>query len=539
VGVWIPCQQIAVALEESLKQTSGSVFSDVFAFPEALPVPARLRLAALMAAPGQPTAILPRQLASSPLPADPEARAEIRTAIEAGVTAQAIESLAPHRLDAVVPALARCDPGATARSLPSPVRVLLAKHATEAAPLGGFTIGRIRSWPGFGPRRVVQLIGAAVGAALEVAAGQPVPIVVNPTPSPTPDDIATVLAYDATKDGQLRGLLENLCTAGPPEVAMAARRMLASSTVEPDRRLTVLAEALAAAGDERDRGVFENAVLPLGPPVPRPELADALGISADRINRLASRAAQRVNAALNDPPSAVRELAAAVSGRLGAASPRTAADEMLACLGLPALPDARSRLLLWMAGPYREVDGHSDWVAVDPAGLVGQTRRLIHEDGGVRPVDHVAKELRIEGIVAEHVEGWLARQPVRVSDGLVVAMTGRPGDVAERALHAHGRAMTVDEIAAWVHGVPRGFEELRSAPDRRFVVIGGEALALVEWGEWGADPAPDPDRDPRSTTDTATAGGPAAEEPPIAHYPDGHGTRVSLVPASRPALAVR
>ena len=527
-----------------MKQTSESVFWDVFAFPDALPVQARLRLAALLAVPGQPTAILPRQLASSPLPVDPEAREAIRTAIEGGVTTHTIETLEPHRLDAVVPALASCDSGATARSLPSPVRVLLAKHATEAAPLGGFTIGQIRSWPGFGPRRVVQLIGAAVGAALDVAAkGQAVPSVAyptpnptpNPTPHPTPDDIATVLAYDATKDGQLRGLLQNLCAAGPPEVAAAARRVLASPTGEPDRRLTVFAEALAAAGDERDRGVFENGVLPLGPPVTRPELADALGISADRVNRLATRAAQRVNAALNDPPTAVRELAAAVSGRLGAASPRTAADETLASLGLPALPDSRSRLLLWMSGPYREVDGHSDWVAVDPAGLVGQTRRLIHEDGGVRPVDHVAKELRIEGIVAEHVEGWLARQPVRVSDGLVVAMTGRPGDVAERALHAHGRAMTVDEIAAWVHGVPRGFEELRSAPDRRFVVIGGEALALAEWGEWGADPGPDPDPAARPQTRRRSV----VEEPTIAHYPDGHGTRVSRVPASRSALAVR
>jgi hypothetical protein len=95
--------------------------------------------------------------------------------------------------------------------------------------------------------------------------------------------------------------------------------------------------------------------------------------------------------------------------------------------------------------------------------------------------------------------------------------------------------MTVDEIAAWIHGVPRGFEELRSAPDRRFVVIGGEALALAEWGEWGADPGPDPDPAARPQTRRRSV----VEEPTIAHYPDGHGTRVSLVPASRPALAVR
>ncbi len=488
---WVPCQQITVVVEDSLKRTSKPVFSDVFAFADALPVPVRLRLSVLLAMPGKPPAILPRQLASCLLPADPEARAAIRTAIEAGVTAQTIEKLAPHRLDAVVPALARCAPDALVPVAPVRVRALLEKHRIGTAPpLAGFTIGQIGGWSGFGPTRMVQLIDAAVGAALEMAA---------------------------------------------PEGSVLPAR-----AIEPDRRLTVFAEALAAAGDVRDRGLFENGVLPLGPTTTRPEMADALEISVDRVNRLLTRAAQRVEAALDHAPTEDRELAAAVSERLGAASPRTAADEMVASLGFPALPDTRSRLLLWLAGPYLEVDGHPDWVAVDPARLVGQTRRLIHEDGGVRPVEHVAKDLRIEGIVAEHVEGWLARQPVRVSDGLVVATTGRPGDVAERALHAHGRPMTVDEIAAWVHGVPHGFQELRSAPGRRFVVTRGEALALAEWGEWGQwdewGARPDNATDP--TRNAAPVGGPVAEERAKAHYPDGHGTRISRVPTSRSALAV-
>ena len=353
--VSVPCREIAVVLEESLTQTWKPVFRDVFAFADALPVRERLRLSALMAAAGQPPAILPRQLASSALPVVPETRAQIRRVIEAGVTAQTIENLAPHRLDAVVPALARCDPDALARAAPSQVRVLLVKHAIGAAPLAGFSIGQIRGWPGVGPRRVAQLVGAAVGAALDVAAeGQPVPIGANPTP----DDLGTVLGYDAAAGGRLRGLLENLCTAGPPEVAAAARRVLCWPLVEPDRCLTVFAQALAAGGDERDRGVFENGVLPLGPPVTRPELAAALGISVDRVRRLAARAAERVGDAMDQVPTAAGELADAVSKRLGAAAPRAAVDEALAWLGWPALPDCRSRLLLWMAGPYREVDGH-------------------------------------------------------------------------------------------------------------------------------------------------------------------------------------
>lgn len=462
-----------------MTQISRSVFRDVFAFAEALAVPVRLQLSALLAAPGHPPAILPRQLASSRLPVDLQARAEIRRTIEAGITAQTIETLAPHRLAAIVPALVRCDPEEPARSASPQLPVLVRKHAPESAPLAGFTIRQIYGWPGVGPRRVVHLIGAAVGAALDVVGEEhAVPVVANPIP----DDVRRVIAYDAARGGQLSGLLEDLRTAGPPEVAAAARRLLSWSKVKSERCLTVFAEALAAGGDERDRGVFENGVLPLGPSVTRPELAAALGVSAEWVRRLALRATVRVVAVLDHAPTRVGELAATVFERLGSAAPGSAVDDALASLGLPSLPDTRSRLLLWIAGPYRDVDGHPGWVAVDPAGLVGQTLRLIHQDGGVRPTDHVANELRTEGIVAEHVESWLARQPVRVGEGLVVATTGSPGDIAERALHAHGQPMTVDEIAEWVRVIPHGFEELRSTPDRRFVRTGGHALALVEWG---------------------------------------------------------
>lgn len=421
-------------LEEPLKQASRPLVGEVFAFADELPVQARLALSALLAAPGHPPAILPGQLAASSLPVDLPARSEIPQAIEAGLTPQAIESLAHHRLGAVVPALARCDPDAVVRSAPAHVRALLSTHAAESATLARFTVREICGWPGVGPRRVAQLVGAAVGAASD----------------------------------------------------FVAERHLGPDWI-PDRCLALLTEALATAGDERDRGVFENGVLPLGSPVTRPELATALGVSAEQARRLARRTAGRVRAALDQAPAAVGELAVAVSERLGAAAPRAAVDDALASHGLPALPDTRSRLLLWAAGPYQEVDGHPGWIAVDPAGLIGRTKQVIHEDGGVRPLEHVAEDLRLEGIDPAHIECWLARQPVRVADGLVVATTGRASDVAERALHAFGRPMTVDEIAAWMHREPQEFDQLRAAPDRRFAVTGVPALALVEWG---GDPGP-------------------------------------------------
>ena len=136
-----------------------------------------------------------------------------------------------------------------------------------------------------------------------------------------------------------------------------------------------------------------------------------------------------------------------------------------------------------MAGPYRPVDGHPDWVAVDPAELVAETRRMLHEDGGVRLAEHVAKELRTLGMADDHVAAWLGDQPVRIADGLVVAMTGTPADVAERALHARGRPMSMRRAGGLAAGRTRGRRDAVVGSDRRFVVGDDDALALAEWAD--------------------------------------------------------
>lgn len=394
---------------------------DVFAPVELLTVECRIQLMNLLAVPGQPMPILPRQLAAARLPVDPETVTAVRTAIESGLDRSALAAIGSRRLDLVVPALARADPDALIAGAPPRLRGPLARH-TGGAPLAQTTIDQLASWPGVGTKRMVQLIGAAVAAAVDAAGGA------------------------------------NEC-------------------------LDFFDGALAAAGDERDRGIFENDVLPLGPPVTRSELAQALAISVDRVRRLAARATHRVSAALDQAPPAIGRLAAPVSERLGVAAPLTTANEVLAALGWPALSDTRSRLLLWMVGPYREVDGHPGWIALDESQVGAETMRLIHEDGGLRPHEHVVAELLRVGVNPEHLGDWLTRQPVRISHDLVVALTGSPGDVAERALHAAGRAMSAVELTEWVPGGGRAVQALFTAGDRRFQFARGDRLALVEWGE--------------------------------------------------------
>ena len=169
-----------------------------------------------------------------------------------------------------------------------------------------------------------------------------------------------------------------------------------------------------------------------------------------------------------------------MADRIGSAAPRAAVADVLASHQMPDLADSRSLLLLWLAGPYLPVDGRPEWLATEPRRLIAETNRLLHDDGGVRVAEQVAKELEHHlGVAPQHVKSWLLAQPVQAIEGLLVVTSGAPGDVAERALCATGRAMTVEELARWTRssGRPSGgangtdglWALLRR--DRRFVEI--------------------------------------------------------------------
>lgn len=464
-----------------MEQRGQPVLGDIFAPVDALMPEVRLRLAGLLVVAGRAPAILPGELAAVPLPADRAVRAAVRGTIVAGLDVAVLSGVAGRRLDGVVPVLAGRDDAddAVARLLAAPVRAALHRHA-DGMPLTTLAIGRVAGWPGIGARRVAGVVAAAVEAGMELVGGD------HRTASPTVDDVIAVLVHDAAAGGRLRAVLADLGRAAPPEVDSAVARLLAVPASEPARCLVFLDEALAAAGDVRDRAVFEHGVLAVRASVTRAKVAAAVGVGPERVRQLAVRAADRVDTFVDSAPAKVHEAATMVASQLGVAAPFGAVDAVLERCGLPSLPDSRSQLLLRMAGPYRLVGGECEWVALDPAELVAETRRMIHEDGGVRLVEHVTKELDALGIAAEHVEAWLAGQPVRVVDGLVVATSGAPGDVAERALQASGRPMTMDEVASWVGGDRDQVETLWSARDRRFVVTADDALTLAEWGDEAA-----------------------------------------------------
>ena len=485
------------------------VVGDVFADVDRLNVQARLRLSGLLAVSGRAPAILPGQLGGRSVPIDAAARAAVVATIESGLDPPALRAFTSRRLDVLVPALHGRSNEAVVRALPIPVGRVLLERAGDGA-LSALTVGEISSWSGFGRRRVVMVVSGAVTAGLALVAVDH-DHDVDPAPAGstfTVDDLVTVLAGDSEPSARMRGLLGELAESAPPDVRMAAGRILTIPVSDAERCVAALDRVLAVAGDERDRAVFEHGVLALGAVVTRTELAAVVGVGAERVRQLQVRTKARVEAALDNAPSVVRDVAGQLRERLGAAASLGAVDDMLTAIGLPPLPDSRSHLLVRMAGPYRRVAGLPGWVALDPAELFAETRRMVAEDGGVRLVGHVAKELEAFGVLAEHVGPWLATQQVRVADGLVVATDGSSADVAERVLHAFGRPLSTDEMAEWLPGGREAAEEVWSSRDRRFVVTGTDTLALLEWGslaEWGDDIA-------------------------ITLYPDGHEADVSLAP---------
>lgn len=462
---------------------------DVFHPCEVLDPAARVRLASLVAvAPGQPPPVFPDELRTAALPHGRDERAALRLAVEAALRPAALAALGSHRFGEVVPALGGCPGDVAARPTPVRLQALLERHGTTTwALLAGRTLDEVFSWAGMGHKGLACLLGLAVEAALDGDPGAPAvdPNAGTDTWSTAAADLAALLAHDT--GGALRSALED-CTEEdrPEEVRAAATRLLAPPGPRRHPALALLDRALAATGDDRDLATLFHCVLRLDHRPSLVEVATALGVGPERARQLRIRASERLAVAVEGKGVSELDQLGASLRSLGEVAPVEALDGVLAASALPALPDTRSLLALWLAGPYHPVPGHPGWVATDPGTLVAETRRLLREDGGVTTGELVAKELAALGVAEHHVDRWLDRQPVRPVEGLLVLTTGSVAEVAERVLFATGRAMSTDEVlgAAWRgSGAPSRTEvEAALRRDRRFVATGAACFELAEWG---------------------------------------------------------
>ncbi|MDQ2826834.1 MAG: hypothetical protein M3Y04_07735, partial [Actinomycetota bacterium] len=381
-----------------------------------------------------------------------------------------------------------CEGAPGMSGVPVRLRDLLGRQGvTMWAALGPITLGEMGTWCNVGPQTVAVLIGAAVDAVL--AAGS-LPGGISPEADEAESILLSLVLHHERVSGAnalRRALEQHAKGGGPANVRAAAAKLLATADRALDPRVALLDQAWKAAGDHRQRGVLAHRALRLDRRASTKELAHALGITDNRVAQIHARAERLARDSVSTP---LQQLSADLRGRLAPVCRAKAVDDALAALHLPAADDPRSALLVWLAGPYIPVSGHEGWLATDPAAVVSETRRLLHEDGGVRQHDHVAADLEAAGVASADTDEWLRGQPVIVLDGLVVAIDGGTGDVAERMLSATGRAMTAAEMTdmSQVGGGP-AIADNRLVRDPRFVRVDPVRFELVEWGSEPFAPA--------------------------------------------------
>lgn len=505
---------------------------ELFPHVEVLPAVARLALSESLAVGGRPPALLADEIAQLPLPTEADARRALRTIIESGLVAEALAQAGELRLDEVLPLIRDRDSGFSV-AFPARLRGILHRNGvTTWSRLGERTVGEIGAWTNVGPASLANLVGLALDDGLGLLDGASPkadgvdgvdPFHAHPGDDPVPAEHARALAVlldheEATGGKGLRLALEAYAAGdSPPEVAAAAVRLLAAGRQSVNPARDVLDRVWEETGDNRDRVILDRRALRVGDRFPMRDLAHALGISRSRVSHLEARAVERARLAATHGPEALRQLTAEVASDLGPVSTHDQVAQLLTTRRLPPVPDTRSLLLLWLAGPYLAVPGHPAWLATDPVGVLADTRRILSEDGGVRPIEQVVGELGDVGFAAPgRVEEWLAEQPVVVVDGLLVARSGTPADLAERLLSATGRAMTAAQLSAAASAGRSSSYLLRAGDsytglegrlrsDRRFVRVSSDQFELAEWG---AEAHVDPDAAPpeRSTRPGATPG---------------------------------
>lgn len=449
----------------------------------------RLRLAELMAVPGELTAFLPSDFPGLALPSTQDHLASVCEAIEFGLEPETVEALAGHRLGEVCPATGHMAGGpADAGTLTLRLRNTLEtnKVATWAA-LSRLRLREVSAITNVGPKAVAALLRGAVRAANEFVGAS------LAGPSDPGTDVQFLLSHEFGVGGSdLRRALMLFDQPDQPDpVRGAAARLLTLPTGEAMEAPTrsVLQGLLSSAGTVREQVLFERLVLQLDAAPSAASMARMFGTSGQRIAAIRDRASDNVRNAALAHAEELDELTTEIVQILGVAAPLSSLGPIVERLGLRSLVDPRLLLLLWMAGPYEPVRGHAGWVALEPLDFLAETVRILLEDGGVRSEDHVRGDFTAFGLAEGHMASWLAAQPIRIIDGLLVSLVGPQLDVAERVLNATGRSMTTKQIAKSIQAAGARDQLFQSLlRDPRVLRVGPDDWELAEWGGVRFDP---------------------------------------------------
>jgi hypothetical protein len=358
--------------------------------------------------------------------------------------------------------------------------LLMRQQVRRWSTLLGLRVSEVLEWPGAHARTTAEVVGLVFERSLVGLAATHL----DATPTGAAVDLAILLDHEQTSPSQpLVAALGALSGQGHPEqVRRAATRLLRVLPPVGGHR-QAWDDILAAAGDRRDMEVFAERTLRLNCRPTVAEVAERVGLSAERVRQIGVRAQGRVRGAAAAAPDETRVLVGAVGAWLGRVVPVEVAHDVARRLGAGSAHTRLGGLLLWLAGPYRPVPGRDHWLAVEPAEMLARTTEWLAEDGGVRPAREIHDELAAEGVRTEHHDAWVAACGGVAVDDMVVYTAGGLATVAERALFATGRGMTAPEIAVVVAGRDRVAElHVILDRDRRFVRVSEDVYELADWG---------------------------------------------------------
>jgi len=252
-------------------------------------------------------------------------------------------------------------------------------------------------------------------------------------------------------------------------------------------RLAALAETLLSGMQPSRRLVFKERCLALDPPS-----LEALGyqmrITRERVRQLEEAAEETVKTALQQPRFKVLQWRAkTLTHSIGAAVP---ADHALLETALQDLggtgdiEDVTDRLLLWLAGPYKQKHG---WLVSPRTVVPRECSRLIELADGFGVIGLRAKTgelLSALGIPTEVHDAWLGDcRYVRVFEDTAIVSRGSVADKSVPILAVLGKPQTPERLAELVD---EGHSPMtvRNAVyrDSRFVRCSKQEFGLSAWG---------------------------------------------------------
>lgn len=412
----------------------GQVFG---AFGDLLPAD-RFQIAVPLRPPFSFVPLAGSEFAALRVIADPSESEAFVSRLEAAIEMVIDGPLSSRKFGALVPGVSasrsaiETAPGVTNRLV-----AIVRSHGRRTwADLATTTVGEIRAWHGAGRTMTVRLVMAAVETALQTA--------------------------------------------------QTTQQALTYETVERTEVSAALDACLTSLPDARGRAAFEIDDLPIvssDDRVPAYELVGLSYVHSNRLKRVAREHVRIIAAA----DATLAPVLTRLADRLGDAIDGPGIERVLAAFGLPSTADPAGLLALWLAGPYLpiagdDMPGYDRWWSPRPAEIAKETSDLLASSGGVHTYDQLLRDLVGVGVSA-CAPRWLARQPVRVHDGVVVLVSGRVGDVLTRVFEATGRAMSNTELASWMPTTEMAAAvaaELRR--NGAFLETGPDRWELTDWG---------------------------------------------------------